>query len=226
MTAKNSFNISGKTPEELGQELLDELSYEGCPLETVKALIRAGASLHERNDINYTALMLAAEDSFTSCVEALIKAGANVNDQDDDGSTVLICAVDSACDEECVAALLRGGADFNRKNEDGMTALMFAAERGAVATAKLLIDAGANLDEKNNDGMTALMIAATAVENNARIEELSKGRREVARLLKDGLAGKARAEAAAKEKARSDAVAAKRRGLNKRARRIEPKAGK
>lgn len=53
---------------------------------------------------------------------------------------------------------LDAGADVNIRSENnGYTPLIWAASRGHIATARLLIEAGAALDIQANDGQTALM---------------------------------------------------------------------
>ena len=49
-------------------------------------------------------------------------------------------------DEDAVRALLDQGADVQTAHTDGMTALHWAAQRGHVEMAEVLIYAGANLD--------------------------------------------------------------------------------
>ncbi|MGI9628832.1 MAG: ankyrin repeat domain-containing protein [Longimicrobiales bacterium] len=66
-----------------------------------------------------------------------------------------------AGDVERVTVLLRSGADVNAAQGDGMTALHWAASRGDLRLARMLIQAGANLDAGTRIGRyTPLHVAA------------------------------------------------------------------
>lgn len=64
-------------------------------------------------------------------------------------------------DADSVRALLQRGADVNAAQGDGMTALHWAAERGDVALAGMLVQAGANVESVTRVGQhTPLHVAA------------------------------------------------------------------
>ena len=66
-------------------------------------------------------------------------------------------------DTETVRQLLRDGADVNEAQGDGMTALHWAADRGDISLAEILIYAGGNLDAGTRIGhYTPLHIAGRA----------------------------------------------------------------
>ncbi len=66
-------------------------------------------------------------------------------------------------DADAVRALIREGADVNAAQGDGMTALHWAAEKGDVELAQLLVTAGASLTTTTRHGAyTPLHVAARA----------------------------------------------------------------
>ncbi|HYT77519.1 MAG TPA: ankyrin repeat domain-containing protein [Vicinamibacterales bacterium] len=76
-----------------------------------------------------------------------------------DGSRVADAAM--AGDRDAVRALLTSGEDVNAAQGDGMTALHWAARRGDVETARMLIAAGANLRATTRLGnYTPLLVAS------------------------------------------------------------------
>jgi hypothetical protein len=70
-----------------------------------------------------------------------------------------------------VIEFLREGANVNTRDEDGLTPLHYAASRGYVEVARLLLENGADVNAKNEHGITPLHFAA------------SEGHADVARLL-------------------------------------------
>jgi hypothetical protein len=70
-----------------------------------------------------------------------------------------------------VIEFLREGANVNTRDEDGLTPLHYAASRGYVEVARLLLENGADVNAKNEHGITPLHVAA------------SEGHAEVVRLL-------------------------------------------
>jgi ankyrin repeat protein len=261
MTAKDPFNAAARTPEERGQELLhvlnllywDPAEKDYAPSEFDKriqkavALVKAGASLEERDSEGRTALILAAEFQDTSCVKMLIDAGAKIDEKDDEGATALLLAA-YVGNHAGVEALIEAGAKLDEKDlEEGLTALMYAACEGHLAVVEALIKAGASLDEKTRDGITALMIAmehipcleALIAAGASLDEKTTEGKTalmhaeeavsedgdedyvEVVRILKDAAEQRRlceRAAEAAQAQSRHDAIAARQRDLIKRAR--------
>jgi ankyrin repeat protein len=84
--------------------------------ESVGRFVRAGASVHARNDKGETALMFAAQMSLGS-VRALVEGGARVNEVDLEGNTALMKAAGVIGDEvEIVKYLVEHGADVEVKD--------------------------------------------------------------------------------------------------------------
>ena len=104
-------------------------------IETVHALIKAGADLNKANKNGDTALILAARQGHTEAVQALIQAGADLNKADEDGDTALIRAPARGWGPP-VQVLIQAGAGLNKVGEDGDTALIEAAREGRTETVK------------------------------------------------------------------------------------------
>jgi ankyrin repeat protein len=167
MTLSDSSNFSGKTPEELGLELLHELRKSTFIInkERALALIKAGADLDITGDAKFnmdqnTALLTAAHKGHTECVELLLQRGAKVNETNRNDNSALMLAVMDRHDD-CVYLLLAAGADPNVQNHNGYTALMQCTGLSfkKVEYIPLLLEAGADLDLKNHTGDTALDMA-------------------------------------------------------------------
>ena len=75
---------------------------------------------------------------------------------------------------ETVRSLLREGADVNAAQGDGMTALHWAAERGDLAMAEMLIYAGANVEAVTRIGSYTALHLASKAGNAPVIEKLLK----------------------------------------------------
>src|SRR6266567_2629961 len=82
-------------------------------LETLKALLDAGADVNARNDFDATALLWAARDPGKA--RLLIERGADVNTQSKQGRTPLMVASLRRGGSAIVALMLAKGADVNAK---------------------------------------------------------------------------------------------------------------
>jgi ankyrin repeat protein len=154
-------------------------SNDASSLETVKALIDAGAKLNMQNNEGYTALMLASglsnKTSSLETVKILIEAGANLDLQHKDGFTALMLAsgVSSKISSlETVKTLIEAGANLDMQNNEGYTALMLATansnNESSLETVKTLIKAGANLNLQctSYSGATCVILASMSLNNN------------------------------------------------------------
>ena len=115
----------------------------------VRALLSRRADPHAREHAHgQTALMWAAAQGHPEVVRLLLASGARV----DDRSKVYPQVVSSSgnADRSGVFEVMQGG----------YTPLLFAARRGGVASARLLVDAGADVDTAAASGTSPLVVAA------------------------------------------------------------------
>jgi ankyrin repeat protein len=146
-----------------------------------KRLLDAGANPKAALMLGETPVVTAARSGNAEVVDLLIARGADPNEKGARGQTALMFAAAQG-HEEVVAVLIRRGADVNARSDvwgqveaqaphshpatmrefmhGGNTALMFAARSGALASAKLLVDAGADVNAETAHGTTPLSMAA------------------------------------------------------------------
>ena len=146
------------------QQFLD-FCRDGTVQEVRKAL-KEGANANAKNNIDETALKLAAMNNSADVVNALLSAGAEINVKDSKNKTELMYAADYNQDVEVIKALLKAGADVNAKDTYNRTALMFAAKSNTAEVINTLIEAGAD-DVADSNGKTALIYAAQYNEPEA-----------------------------------------------------------
>ena len=141
----------------------------------VQELIRAGASVTAKNNMNRTALHKASSSGgdHSDVAKALIEAGADVNGQDEDGATPLIEAAYMG-NEQVVHELIGAGASVTAKNNKQQTALHSASSSSwgdHSSVVKALIEAGAGVNEQDKDGTTPLM-QASCIGHDQVVHEL------------------------------------------------------
>ena len=121
-------------------------------MESVNALIAAGANVNAKSKDGFTPLLLAPN---ADSVWALITAGANVNEAGANGDTPLMVAIVGK-DLEVFKALIAKGANVNTKSKDGFTPLLLAPNADYV---RALIAAGVNVNKAGVNGDSPLMVA-------------------------------------------------------------------
>lgn len=115
----------------------------------VRALLDRGADPHAAERAHgQTALMWAAAQRHPEVVRALLAAGARVDDRS--RSYPQVVSSSGNADPSGVFEVQQGG----------YTPLLFAARQGALAAAKLLLEAGAAVDLAAASGTTPLVVAA------------------------------------------------------------------
>ena len=159
-------------------------------LETVKALVEAGADVNQVSEYGWSPLLVATQNRYYRIGEYLLEQGADPNIADEGGWTPLYIATDNRNIEggdypvrkpdmdhlEYIKLLLEAGADPNLRMasstetrtiftqqwlyEDGATPFLRAAQSSDVELMKLLLQHGADPMIRTADGVTPLMAAA------------------------------------------------------------------
>jgi ankyrin repeat protein len=172
--AVNTFFAAGMNPnaknEESGATALISAATHG-DMEIVKALLKGGAGVNERDKAGFTAILRALQNKQDEIADLLLaQPNLDANVQGSTGLTILMSYV-SRDREETVKELLARKVDVNLQDADGDTALHIASPRGNVKMIQMLLAAGANPNVKNKVGGTPLMWAGVY------------GHEQVARLL-------------------------------------------
>lgn len=97
--------------------------------ELAEFLIKKGADVSAKNDVDMTPLHIAQN---TSIIEVLIRYGADINAKAHFGWTPLLVQAQESEESgalETIEALLKAGADPNMVDDRGHTALAFAVSR-------------------------------------------------------------------------------------------------
>ena len=118
------------------------LAAEGGFVETVRALVAAGAEVDHADNLGETALDGAACHGKVDAMRALLAAGAEVDHVDNLGWTALNAAAFNG-EVEAIRALLQAGADINRADNNGRTPLAAARAYNHEAAVLALVQAGA-----------------------------------------------------------------------------------
>ena len=148
----------------------------------IEKLLDAEADPNAATEMGETALMACARTGSADALEALLDHGAKANAREaSHGQTALMWAATQA-DPDVVRVLLAHGADVHARSDShllpvnlgdgdpfedhvmqpqrGSTPLLFAARRGRIENARLLLDAGADVNEKAPNGESALVLAS------------------------------------------------------------------
>jgi hypothetical protein len=143
--------------EEPKEKWLRVAALEGS-VETVRALLAAGAEVAHANNQGRTALYAAACNGKVETIQVLLAAGAEVDHASNNGFTALWGAAYSG-NVETIQALLAAGAEVDHASNNGHTALWGAAWKGRVDAIRALLLAGADINHASNDGITPLAVA-------------------------------------------------------------------
>jgi ankyrin repeat protein len=121
-------------------------------VQTVDALLRAGAKVDAKNAVGDTAIMVAALGGHLVLVRKLYARGAEVNPS---GWTPLAYAATGG-KTEVARYLIEVGANPNAPSPNGTTALMMAVRGGHAETVDLLLSKGADVNVRNQSGASAM----------------------------------------------------------------------
>lgn len=127
-------------------------------LDAVRALLAAGADVNASEPSEHqTALMWAVARDHPDVVRLLIEQGADIHARSRERRQVISRRLQS---ELKYGELGRSyGTDAEETRVGGFTPILFAARRGDVASARLLLDAGASVDDTAPDGASVLVVA-------------------------------------------------------------------
>jgi len=127
-------------------------------LESMQALLAAGADVNARTDSKGTALIWSATD--LAKIKLLVEHGANVNATTEHNRSVLLVAAMSDNSAPIVRYLLDHGADPKAADFIHTTALRAATLGNDTETIRMLLDAGLDPNAADFAGITPLMMAA------------------------------------------------------------------
>eukprot|EP00931_Biecheleriopsis_adriatica_P077421 TRINITY_DN5099_c0_g1_i1.p1 TRINITY_DN5099_c0_g1~~TRINITY_DN5099_c0_g1_i1.p1 ORF type:complete len:1103 (+),score=207.46 TRINITY_DN5099_c0_g1_i1:37-3309(+) len=140
-------------------------------------------SVHEKNDLGETALLVAAKHGKKDVIQILLTRGADIEARDKEGHTALLVASMSIiCDT--VQLLLDRSADIEASDNCAKTSLCWAASKGNRDVVQLLLERDAKLEAKDKDGCNALLLASmnnssdivqALLDQRADIEAKDKG---------------------------------------------------
>ena len=144
------------------------LASEAGHMNSVGALLDAGADIDARDARGFTPLARAALLSRGEVLELLLRRGANLRARDEQGRSALQLAT-AVGDRVCVRILLDAGAAPGQCDERGWNALHYAAAHGRADLIPLLVHAQdhATLHARTARNATALHLAARHGEANA-----------------------------------------------------------
>lgn len=154
--AISSKNSKGATPL--------HLAVSNANQQTVRILVRRGASTMVADDAGWTPRMLAERRSDPKIMALLGSTNAprtvaKVKTPIDDPNALLFHGARSG-KIQAVQKAIAAKADVNRTDEDGNRPLTLASRLGYPRIAEILIQSGADVHGKNGEGQTPLMIAA------------------------------------------------------------------
>jgi ankyrin repeat protein len=102
--------------------------------------------LEEKNNLGQTPLMVAVNHSQLEIAELLLAKGANVNARDAQMRTPVILALPVYNHGKMMTLLIAKGADVGLEDKWKMSALAYAAQKGQLEDAKILIAKGASVN--------------------------------------------------------------------------------
>lgn len=136
-------------------------------LEDVRQLLKAGASVGERDASGRTALLTATQGNHEAVARLLIEAGSDVNAQDNQlDSPYLLAGARGYLG--ILRMTLAAGADLKSTNRYGGTALIPACHYGHVETVRVLLATKIDVDHVNKLGWTALLEAVILGDGGAK----------------------------------------------------------
>ncbi|MDI1226532.1 MAG: hypothetical protein PSY14_02460 [bacterium] len=185
------YDITGKTPQELGQELANHVAKgeDAIFIDYVKMLVDAGATLEERDAWGNTPLLSATLHGYPDVAAFLIDAGADYNAANKRGDTVLHITLrkpgfEQSYDDYLPIAdivLQKPDANVNALNDKKQSPLSVAAKEHLYEYTQTLVDKGANLDNIDAEGKSPLQHAqaGSSGATTAQVIETALAERDV-----------------------------------------------
>lgn len=150
----NAVDVDGNTP-------LDFIAGEGRSVEVARILWNKGANIYHRNNSGETLLGHASASGSTKMISFFLRLHADVSARDGLGQSPLHLAMISRPNPAAVRLLLANGANIeSRGGIAGQTPLFYAAKKGYLSVARILISHGANINATDDYSMTPLLEAA------------------------------------------------------------------
>lgn len=115
--------------------------------EVIRALLKGGAQVDEKDAGRATALFHAAIHDHKGALRELLTAGADVNVKNAKGLSALHVAAFRGC-SRTVPLLIAAGADVHGVSEDGVTVLDMAALGEQTAVLEMLLEKEFSFDER------------------------------------------------------------------------------
>ena len=121
-----------------------------------------GASIHARNSIGYTLLILSLKQNYLDIAKEFIQRDVDVNDQENEEGynalmTYAICCKEQ--DPQMTRLLIDKTENLDAIDKDGNTALMIAIIKHKLDIAEILIDKGVNINACTPNNHTPLLLA-------------------------------------------------------------------
>lgn len=155
----------------------------------VQQLLQAGAAVDvQEPHYQQTALMIGARAGAADVVALLLQAGANPNAQSLPGEEPRFRLPSESAGSKGVGIIRGGWPDRGMRSPVGgaKTPLLYAARRGDLATARLLVAAGAALEQADANGDTPLLTAILNATLQSRTDEATEHLALVYFLLEQG----------------------------------------
>jgi len=165
-------------------ETLLTFSARNSGLDTVRALVQAGAMVNAVSRDGSTALIAASERNARDIVRFLLESGADANSVLESGDTLLVHAAGRGA-LDIVRALIEGGAVANAPSANGRIAVAAAAEKKAWSVVQLLLQHRADANAVLESGDT-LLVHAARLGISATVEDLVNSGAAVETLSRDG----------------------------------------
>jgi ankyrin repeat protein len=166
----NAANDYGATP-------LSQAAVVGN-VRVIKRLLGAGADVESANADGQTALMVLARSSNVEAARLLLKRGARVDTRESWRQQTALMWAAAEAQPAMVKLLIDSGADVNARSRannwerqvtaeprnqarpaGGFTPLLYAARRGCLECARLLVKARADVDAVDPEGVSPLLLA-------------------------------------------------------------------